>query len=113
MLGGLWGFPLLEAPPAGARCLGPIRHAYSHFRLELVPAVVPNHRGPPAAGGDAEGDAEGNAEGDRGEPIALERLAALPLSLVDRRVIEALVGHGILPGDGDAPTVPPIAGARR
>ena len=138
LLGGLWGFPQLDAEPDGARLLPPVRHAYSHFRLELVPAVVP--LGPYAAGPDdrpradpqhddaqhADREHDEAQQGDRqdadpqqGDPqhadgarererrasartaaagaFAVEALARLPLSVVDRRVLRALVDAGLLP----------------
>lgn len=85
LLGGLWGFPQVADPPAGGRCLDAVRHAYSHFRLVLVPVLVPPEH--PALRG---------VPGARAQPLA--RLHELPLSAVDLRVLARLAEHGVVPG---------------
>lgn len=85
MLGGLWGFPQSANAPAGGRALRPVLHAYSHFRLELVPVLVD----------------PGHPELDRERDAALQRIAdlgALALSGVDLRVLERLREAALLPG---------------
>ncbi len=84
MLGGLWGFPQCDAAPAGARCLDPVAHAYSHFRLELVPVLVdPTHPALQRAG--------------PARAWHVDELAVLPLSSVDLRVLERLRREALLP----------------
>jgi A/G-specific adenine glycosylase len=83
MLGGLWGFPQTADPPPGAHCLAGVRHSYSHFHLELVPALVePQH---PALR-----DAAGAT------PQLVADLPDLALSGVDLRVIARLREEGLL-----------------
>lgn len=81
MLPGLWGFVQCETPPEGARCLPSVRHAYSHFRLELVPALIVG-----------DGPAFDGAEHHRWAD-----LEALALSAVDRRVLERLRDLALAP----------------
>jgi A/G-specific adenine glycosylase len=85
MLSGLWGFPQSASAPEGGRPLRPVVHAYSHFRLELVPVLVePRH-----------------PELDRARDAAPRRigdLADLALSGVDLRVLERLREAALLPG---------------
>lgn len=83
LLGGLWGFPQAPEVPEGGRILAPVRHAYSHFRLELVPVLVPGDH--PALA------AEGGAC-----PQPLDRMDELALSAVDLRVLERLGESGLL-----------------
>lgn len=82
LLGGLWGFPQVAAAPPGAARLEEVRHAYSHFRLRLTPALVSP-------------EALRRAAPDAGPPEPVERgsLPSLPLSVVDRRVLAALADH--------------------
>ena len=83
MLSGLWGFPQTAAAPEGARCLPAVRHAYSHFHLELVPALVaPDH---PAL-----------LDAAAAAPRLLADLPDLALSGVDLGVIERLREEGLL-----------------
>jgi A/G-specific adenine glycosylase len=83
LLGGLWGFPQLAAAPVPGQCLQAVRHAYSHFRLELVPVVIAcDHPALDAAGAQA-------------RPLA--SLPQLALSAVDRRVLEVLHQQGLVP----------------
>lgn len=84
LLAGLWGFPQLEERPAG-RELDPIEQVYSHFRLRLRPVVVP---------------ALATEHGDRARWTALDALADLPLSRVDRRLMERLAASGLLAAGG-------------
>ncbi len=81
MLPGLWGFPQVEAPPRGASCLPSLRHSYSHFRLELTPALVDPGGGLP--------------EGSRRH--AWHDLPRLALSTVDVKVLERLRAEGLAP----------------
>lgn len=77
MLAGLWGFPQSREAPEGGRCLASLLHGYSHFRLELVIALVPPDH-PDLA----------RAAGTRAHRLA--ELPRLPLSKVDQRVLEKL-----------------------
>jgi A/G-specific adenine glycosylase len=88
LLGGLWGFPQLEVRPPG-RELDALDQAYSHFRLRLRPVLVD----PRFA---ATCDEDGEDGGASGGWIALDRLEALPLSRVDRRLLERLRADGLL-----------------
>lgn len=46
MLGGLWGFPLVETAPGGEQLRG-VQHAYTHFKMTATPVLVD---APPAFG---------------------------------------------------------------
>lgn len=85
MLSGLWGFPQSAIAPDGARCLRSVRHGYSHFHLELVPALI---------------DADHPAAADAGDatPQRLVDVPGLALSGVDLRVLERLRLEGLLAG---------------
>ncbi len=85
MLSGLWGFPQVVSAPDGARCLTSVRHSYSHFHLELVPALVEPAHPVVARAADA-------------TPRPLADLPGLALSGVDLRVLERLRQEGLLPG---------------
>ena len=39
MLGGLWGFSLVEDAPTGKR-LGEVQHAYTHFKITVTPVLI-------------------------------------------------------------------------
>ena len=39
MLGGLWGFVLSDSAPEGQQ-LGPVQHAYTHFKVTATPVLV-------------------------------------------------------------------------
>jgi A/G-specific adenine glycosylase len=82
LLGGLWGLPQRDAPPPG-RTLPGVRHAYSHFRLELVPVV-------------REGPAPSADGGHEGRWVGPNELSELPLSVVDRAVLRRLAEAGLL-----------------
>lgn len=82
LLGGLWGLPQRDAPPPG-RALPEVRHAYSHFRLELVPVV-------------SEGAVPRPDDGCEARWVGSEELADLPLSVVDRAVLRRLAEAGLL-----------------
>ncbi|CAN5516964.1 A/G-specific adenine glycosylase [soil metagenome] len=71
MLGGLWGFPLSEAPAPGQR-LAAVRHAYTHFRIEARPLL-----------------ASGQPEGE-GRFVSLGDLAGLALSKLDHKIVAAI-----------------------
>jgi len=95
LLGGLWGLPQREGRPAG-RALAPVRHAYTHFRLELVPVVAehgddgarvePRRADAPPAGADTRA----------GRWVAPDELDDLPLSVVDRTALARLREAGLL-----------------
>ena len=75
-LGGLWGFPLVDRFPRKGKRLPPIIQAYSGFTLTAVPVVV-------REGGDPYGP---------GHPerfVTPEEARELPLSVLDRKVLEA------------------------
>lgn len=84
LLGGMWGFPQSDEPPQGV-ALERIHHLYSHLELELVPVLVEPATAPaaPVAGGTARW-------------VAGDELAVLPLSKVDRIVLERLARAGLL-----------------
>ncbi len=84
LLGGLWGFPQVGEAPVQGRCLDTVRHAYSHFRLELVPVLVP-----------ADHPQLIHATGAAPHPFA--SLRELPLSKVDLRVLARLAAAGLVP----------------
>ncbi len=88
LLGGMWGFPQTERrPPAsplpGSQALPLVQHAYSHFRLELQPLLV--------------GPATLVSWAPDAVAVPLERLATLPLSTVDRLVLQRLRAAGVIP----------------
>jgi A/G-specific adenine glycosylase len=95
LLGGLWGLPQRERRPAG-RALAPVRHAYTHFRLELVPVIAEDG----VAGGHGEARCEGappdGADAEAGRWIAPGELDGLPLSVVDRTALARLRDAGLL-----------------
>ncbi len=82
LLGGLWGLPQLDARPPG-RALDEVRHAYSHFRLELVPVVAERATAPAA-------------ETPAARWVDAAELTELPLSVVDRAVLTRLAEAGLL-----------------
>jgi A/G-specific adenine glycosylase len=75
-LAGLWGFPLADRAPEGGTRLAPIVHAYSMATLTAVPVLVRE-----------EGKGFGGAE--EGRFVSPARARALPLSVLDRKVLEA------------------------
>ncbi|MDZ7801615.1 MAG: A/G-specific adenine glycosylase [Trueperaceae bacterium] len=81
LLGGLWGPPQQDLEPDGRR-LATVRHVYSHFRLELVPVVV--HAPPDPA------QRDGGDRSDRCAWVHPRDLQDLPMSRVDRAVIQRL-----------------------
>lgn len=110
MLVGLWGFPQHDRPPeptytkgseraeaqvepTACRRLPEIRHAYTHFRLVLTPCLTDE-------------DTTVTTESPRevpGDPAPERRFAPwhqlpeLAMSVVDRKVVAALVRHGYAP----------------
>lgn len=78
LLGGMWGPPQDDEPPDGD-ALAPVRHVYSHFRLELVPVLVSE---PPPARATEPPDADSD-----GRWVRFDDLDELPLSAVDRAVV--------------------------
>jgi A/G-specific adenine glycosylase len=95
LLGGLWGLPQRDARPRG-RALPPVRHAYTHFRLELVPVVVEGRD--EAAGGEPRlaDAAPAGADPEAGRWVAPHELDDLPLSVVDRTALARLGDAGLL-----------------
>jgi A/G-specific adenine glycosylase len=90
LLGGLWGLPQRDAPPTG-RTLPPVRHAYTHFRLELVPVIGEG----PGDGGSVATPPAG-ADPEAGRWVAPNELDDLPLSVVDRTALALLREAGLL-----------------
>lgn len=89
LLGGLWGFPQVERGAWDAHGtvlaeVGPLRHAYSHFRLELRPLRVPPSRLCERVPGS--------------QRVPLDDLGALPLSTLDRVLVRRLAAAGVLGG---------------
>lgn len=70
MLGGLWGFPLVEAPPQGEP-LRAVGHAYTHFKITATPVRVAT---PPPVG----------------RWVTYAELETLALSKLDYRILERL-----------------------
>ena len=68
MLGGLWGFVLSEGDPVGTK-LGPVRHAYTHFKITATPILV-------------------DAPPESGKWVKLSELSTLPLSKLDYKILE-------------------------
>jgi A/G-specific adenine glycosylase len=84
LLGGMWGFPQTESPPAG-RELGTVTHVYTHFRLELVmieiaPDMLPESHDEPAVA----------AQALQPEHVMWSRIDDLPISGVDMKVLDHL-----------------------
>jgi len=82
MLGGLWGFPLVEKKRLAnlqVTLLRPVRHAYSHFTITATPALL---RG--AAGALAR-------ELRGGKYCSPEEIARLPLSRLDHKILEVVL----------------------
>lgn len=84
MLGGLWGIPLMdtgkirEVFPKGGIRLKAVRHAYTHFRITVVPVVMDLGR------------TNGiNALGE-GKFATPDEIALLPLSTLDHKILEAV-----------------------
>ena len=78
MLGGLWGFPLTSMKQSvfsNAKHLAPVRHAYSHFRITATPFIIRD------AGFPAPPD---------GRFCTSAQIEELPLSTLDRKILEAV-----------------------
>jgi A/G-specific adenine glycosylase len=88
LLGGLWGFPQVQERPPG-HALEALEQVYSHFRLRLRPVLVDPAIATDLAAG--EDDARAGTSW-----IAPGKLDALPLSRVDRRLLERLRAEGLL-----------------
>lgn len=71
MLGGLWGFPLSEVRPEGA-ALTKVKHAYSHFKIEVIPVQVEQKLT------------------QKGAMIAMDRLEHYALSSLDHKILAVL-----------------------
>jgi hypothetical protein len=89
----MWGLPQRDARPSG-RALSPIRHAYSHFRLELVPVLADEDA--PAAGPVPARAPEDGAVAADARWVAPHELDGLPLSIVDRTAVARLREAGLL-----------------
>ncbi len=79
MLGGLWGFPLIEAssgPAPQGRRLKPLKHAYTHFRITAQPVIIEAH------------PAKGLLPG-AGRFVSTEDISTLALSKLDHKIYEA------------------------
>ena len=70
MLGGLWGFPLVEDAPTGKR-LGEVQHAYTHFKITVTPVLV--HEKP-----------------EESEAVLLTSIPDFALSKLDHKILERL-----------------------
>ncbi len=70
MLGGLWGFPLLEDAPTGEK-LEEVQHAYTHFKITVTPVLVSEKPGD-------------------GPLIAPNAISALALSKLDHKILYVL-----------------------
>lgn len=77
MLSGLWGFALVESPPANARAVAPVTHAYTHFSTTVTPVVM-------------------TSAGLEGRFVPLAEVERLALSALDRKILAALCAAGIL-----------------
>ena len=84
LLGGLWGVPQREDAPDGAT-LDPIRHAYSHIDLTVVPVVARHGAPPPPSTTEVEG-----------RWVQVDSVAAYPCSRVDRKILDAVRRAGLL-----------------
>jgi A/G-specific adenine glycosylase len=99
LLGGLWEFPRVElddgddasALAAGLRCdlrldvepsrgLGEVHHAYSHFKVTLLPWLC-----------DCEGGKAGRAADRPTRWVSPSELSGFPMSTADRKVMRALL----------------------
>ena len=89
LLGGLWGFAQRDVRPPG-RELDGLDQVYSHVRLRLRPVLVA-----PGFATDLGEDDGAGATSDAW--IAPDRLEALALSRVDRRLLQRLRSEGLLP----------------
>ena len=92
LLGGLWGFPQRDTAPDG-RALDALTQTYSHFELQLTPVLVRPGSQSPAAASEPPEAPESRLETDLFDAAAA---AAVPLSRVDRRLLERLVADGLL-----------------
>lgn len=73
MLGGLWGFPLVEDAPAGKR-LNIVRHAYTHFKITVTPVL---HEEQP----------------EDAEPVSRTSISKLALSKLDHKILQGLAEY--------------------
>jgi len=85
LLGGLWGFPLVDK--AGLKTLRvtflrPLRHLFSHVALTAVPALLTGAAGPMAR------------ELRGGKYCSPDDIARLPLSRLDRKILDAVMESG-------------------
>lgn len=97
MLAGLWGFPQRDAPPTdaamaaathGVHPVPEVRHAYSHYRLALTPCIAE------ATCADVD---RGDGHGAEQRFVPWTALPELAMSVVDRKVVAALVSSGHAP----------------
>ncbi len=70
MLGGLWGFPLVDDAPTGER-LEEVQHAYTHFKITVTPVLVED-------------------EPEQSEAISPTSLPELALSKLDHKILDTL-----------------------
>ncbi len=70
MLGGLWGFPLVEDAPMGKR-LEEVQHAYTHFKITVTPVLV--HEKP-----------------EESKSVLLTSIPDFALSKLDHKILERL-----------------------
>lgn len=82
LLGGMWGPPQRDDAPPG-RQLEAVHQVYSHFRLELIPVIFA-------------GDADAQDDGEAGRWVSPGELSSLPLSAVDRALVERLRRDGLV-----------------
>ena len=92
LLGGLWGVPQVASRPPGTS-VGSVRHAYSHFLLELEVVRVPP---PESAGPLSEGGGWGKAQ-----IVPWRDVRGLAISGVDAKVL-ALAGEPAVDPDATA-----------
>ena len=78
MLGGLWGFVLVDKAPAPAQRLTEVKHAYTHFRLTVTPVITRV------------------TAGIDGQYVPVTALAGLALSTLDRKVLTLLEAQGLI-----------------
>lgn len=79
-LGGQWGPPQSDQPTQG-RTVTTVRHAFTHRKLTVDVAIMPDH--PP--------------RGRKGRFVNAHEATQLALSSLDRKILAALHDHGLLP----------------
>jgi A/G-specific adenine glycosylase len=84
LLGGLWGFPLVEKTRAArlrATLLDPVSHAYSHFAVTATPTLVRGAAAPL------------RRELQGGKYFSPAEVARLPLSRLDHKIMEKVMAY--------------------